>query len=92
LEQADTLILLDMPCWLCITRVIKRYWQYRGRTRPDMASGCNEHFNWSFLWFIWNYRRTRRQRNLALLEKHRGKKNVIILQNGAEVEEFIASL
>lgn len=92
LEQADTLILLDMPRWLCMTRVIKRFWKYYGRSRPDMASGCNEWLDWSFLWFVWNYRRTRRQRNLALLEKYRGEKNIIILQNKAEVEAFVASL
>ncbi len=38
--RADTLIWLDLPVTLRLRRIVKRWRQYRGQTRPDMADGC----------------------------------------------------
>ena len=39
LVRADTIIYLDYPIRLCIARLLRRIWTYRGRTRPDMTEG-----------------------------------------------------
>jgi adenylate kinase family enzyme len=61
LARADTVIWLDFPMWLCLTRIVRRAIRYRGRTRPDMAEGCPEQLRWEFLLhtarFPWNSRR-----------------------------------
>jgi hypothetical protein len=37
--------------------VYKRLFTYRGKTRPDMAEGCNEKVDWAFLkWVLWEGR------------------------------------
>ena len=56
LARADTIIYLDYPIRLCVTRLIKRIWTYRGRTRPDMTEGCPERFDLGFLFYLlqWN--------------------------------------
>jgi adenylate kinase family enzyme len=42
LSVADTVIFLDFPRLLCLSRVIKRRFIYAGQSRPDMASDCPE--------------------------------------------------
>ena len=56
LLRADTVLYLDYPIRLCVTRLLKRIWTYRGRSRPDMTEGCPERFDLPFLWYLirWN--------------------------------------
>lgn len=48
LEYADFCIFLDYPAKLCIESVYARAEHYRGRTRPDMADGCEERVDGEF--------------------------------------------
>ena len=57
LKYADTVIFLKYPRALCLRRVLKRYLDYRGRTRPDLTEGCPERLNFEFLRYIWTYNR-----------------------------------
>lgn len=56
LDRADTVLYLDYPIRLCVTRLLKRIWTYRGRARPDMTDGCPERFDLGFLFYLlqWN--------------------------------------
>ena len=56
-EEADHILYLDFPRRVCLPRVYKRLFLYRGKTRPDMAEGCNEKVDWAFLkWVLWDGR------------------------------------
>ncbi|MEM6663488.1 MAG: hypothetical protein AAF666_15060 [Pseudomonadota bacterium] len=65
LTRADAVIFLDMPTWLRCWRVLGRYWQNRGRTRPDLGAGCPEKLDLDFL-FNWVLRYRWRGRPKAL--------------------------
>ena len=56
LERADTAVYLDYPIRLCVARLLRRIWAWRGRTRPDMTEGCPERFDLGFLIYLlrWN--------------------------------------
>jgi len=56
LARADTVVYLDYPIRLCLWRLLRRIWTYRGRTRPDMTEGCPERFDLAFLFYVltWN--------------------------------------
>ena len=56
LERADMVVYLDYPIRLCVARLLRRIWRYRGTTRPDMTKGCPERFDFSFLLYLlqWN--------------------------------------
>jgi adenylate kinase family enzyme len=63
LIRADTVVWLDYPTHLCLGRVVRRWWQYRGRSRPDMTEGCPERLNLEFLLYVLSFRRAWRKRN-----------------------------
>jgi adenylate kinase family enzyme len=73
LARADTVVWLDYPTWLCVRRVLKRWWHYRGTNRPDMTEGCPERLNLEFLVYVLNFRTSWQGRNKALLDQFRGE-------------------
>lgn len=90
LTHADTVILLNMPRWLCLYRVIARRINYHGQTRPDMGSDCPERLTREFLHFIWHYpkRIPALKARLAALPDTQ----VVVLHTPAEVKAFIARI
>lgn len=89
LNAADTIIYLDLPRTVCLYRAIKRRFQYRNRTRPDMAVDCKEKLDMEFLKWIWNYPKVKRPAILAMLKELSNEKNVIILSSRKEIKRFI---
>ena len=67
MQAADTVILLDLPRWLCMYRILKRTILYRRGSRPDMADGCSERFDPEFILWVWNYPNQGRRRVLMEL-------------------------
>ncbi|HEY3375976.1 MAG TPA: AAA family ATPase [Armatimonadota bacterium] len=78
LQQADTVLFLDYPWWLCLCRVLKRWLMYQGRTRPDMNPGCHERIDGAFIkWVCVDFPRRSRARILQLLNEHGAHAQVI---------------
>lgn len=88
MRAADTIIFLDLPRSLCLFRILKRTFYYRGRTRPDMAEGCTESLSLEFLQWVWGYPKNGRVRVVNDLAEMQ-QKNVIILRSAGAVKEFL---
>ena len=89
-QYADLIIFLDFPNWLCLSRIFKRRWMYRGKSRPDMAEGCEEKVDWEFVKFVWTYPKKKRPGVYEMLE--RSKAEVLVLKSPREVESWLAML
>lgn len=89
LAACDTVIFLDFPRRIYIRRVIARWLQHRGRSRPDMAPECPERLSMEFLVWLWRYRRTRRPEILARLAALSPDQRAIVLTSPREVERFV---
>ena len=85
LAAADTIIWLDFNRYLCLWRVFKRYLNYPGKIRPDMAAGCPERLNWEFIQYVWNFPRLHRPRIFDKLAKYQDDKQITVLQNPHQV-------
>ncbi|MGK7934375.1 MAG: DNA topology modulation protein [Xenococcaceae cyanobacterium] len=92
LESADAIIWLDFPRELCLWRIIKRYLQYRGRVREDMADGCRERITWEFLRYVYNFPRQQRPQILSRLNQHQNSQEIIILKNPHQVKTFLKEI
>ena len=63
--RCDAVVFFDFPRLTCLWGVLKRWFRYRGQTRPDMTEGCPEHMSLEFLLWIWRYPGRSRQRMLT---------------------------
>lgn len=90
IDQADTIIFLDISRRICLYRVIKRYLTHRHTVRPDMAEGCKEKIDREFLQWVWNYPRDKRPAVLAKLNAVKDSKNIIILRSPQQIEQFLS--
>lgn len=90
LERADTVVYLDYPIHLCVTRLLKRIWTYRGRSRPDMPEGCPERFDLGFLFYLMRWNSGPRIRMETKLKGHEHK--VIRLNGPDELKIWLDSL
>lgn len=91
LNSADTIIFLDINRFLCLYRAFFRFIKYYGKTRPDMASGCNERLDFSFLKWIYNYPKDKKPGILKNLNNLDKSKKIYILKNQSEIEAFLNS-
>jgi len=92
LNACDTVIFLDTPRTICVWRVLKRVTICRKRSRPDMAAGCNEQFDWEFIKLTWNYPKRSKPKVEALLKKYNQTKNVLRLRSSKDIENFFTDL
>ena len=92
LAAADVIVFLDLPPALCLLRVLRRQIRYRDRSRPDMALGCPEKLDPTFLKWIWNYRRDRRPEILERMRRHGEGKMLCHLTSAAQVRRFLSQI
>jgi adenylate kinase family enzyme len=92
LAACDAVVFLDLPRWLCVARVLRRWARYAGRPRPDMAPGCPERLRVEFLRWVWDYPRRRRPGILRRLRESPPGRRVVILRSRSAVARFLAGL
>lgn len=87
LERADTVVYLDFPIRLCLTRLLRRIWTWRGRSRPDMPEGCPERFDLAFFFYVLQWNAGPGPRTEAALKGHEHK--VVRLTSPAALEDWL---
>lgn len=92
LARADTLIFLDIGTTRRLWRVMRRIVRYYGQTRPDMAEGCPERFDWAFIKWVAGYRRNGRIRAFEVIRSVPPHIRVFHLRSPAEVRAFLDNI
>lgn len=92
LPRADTVIHLDFPRYVCLWRVAKRVILGWGETRADMAPGCPERWDWSFLRWVWEFPRRHRPVILRKLAAYEGPAEIVTLHTAREVTRYLDGL
>ena len=74
LSRADTVIHLDYPTPLCMSRVVTRTLTGWGSDRRgELAPGCPERFDWEFLSFVARYQRDSRALDIQRMAGFTGR-------------------
>ena len=90
LRRADTVVYLDYPIRICLARILRRWWKYRGRSRPDMTEGCPERLDPEFLWYVARWNSNSRPRTEALLAPY--KDILVRLRTPRATEDWLAQI
>jgi adenylate kinase family enzyme len=94
-NHADTIVYLELPMYVCLYRVVKRWLTNLGENRPDMGEGCTEKMEWAFLKFIITTYHSRKNKMENRMERFPllgpGKK-VFKLRNKREISAFLAEM
>ena len=88
-NKADTLLYLDYPAWLPALRYIKRWWQHRKDSRPELP-GCPETFSFEFLKRV--YLKKEVYRLEQLFKDGNYDEKIIHLKSPNETASFLKSL
>lgn len=92
LPRADTIIYLDRNTITCLYRVLKRIWKYKGKTRPDMVSGCPERFDWDFIHYVAVFNLVSKKRVMQKLKQMSKDQQLIILSSDLEVTNYLENI
>ncbi len=73
LARADVIVLLRIPFYLCVWKILKRTFIYYGKETPSSAPGCKEGLGWkffSFLKWVWDFEAKYPPKVFELLKQH----------------------
>ena len=87
--RADAIIFLDMPRWLSIFRIMKRWYQYSNESRPDMAEGSHEKVDWEFYKWVWNFKKRSIPQFYKNLETYGKEARFYHLKSQTDVDRFM---
>jgi len=93
--RADTIIYLELPLYVCLYRVFKRFFQHIGKTRPDMTIGCDEKLDWKFIKFIlttYKNRKTVMRERLEYFLNKDAQNKIVILKSKKEIKDYLHKL
>ncbi|HEY2177059.1 MAG TPA: hypothetical protein VGH15_00630 [Caulobacteraceae bacterium] len=90
--RADTVIVIELPIWLCLWRAIVRMLVNFGRIRADLAPGCPERFDLPFYRYIWDYNRKTQPRMAAALAQYAPHVRLVRLASDKAKRTFLAGL
>ncbi len=89
MKEADAIILLLFNRFSCFFRAFRRYLKYKNKTRPDMAEGCNEKFDFAFAkWILFEGRTKNAQKRYKGVYSQYSEKSIII-KNQRQLDEFM---
>lgn len=91
-READRIIFLDFGRFTCLRRAYGRYRTYKGRSREDMAPGCNEKFDAEFVrWILWEGRTKAIRQHYRDIQARYGDK-MTVLHDQREMDRFLETL
>jgi adenylate kinase family enzyme len=87
LRACDTVVFLDIPAVMCLWGIAQRRARHRG---GQHAGGVYDRITWSFIRYIWHYRRDMRPRVQALIADHAGHARVVNLRSRRAARDWLA--
>lgn len=86
---ADYIIIMNFNRFSATHRILKRTRKYKGIQRDDMAEGCKDRFNLSFIcWSMFGSRSKKRRNQIKHIERTYPEK-ITHLKNQRQIDKFL---
>ena len=91
-KEADYIIVMDFSRLKSLRRILKRSKTYKGQERDDLAKGCKEKFDLSFImWAMFGSRKKDRRNKLKeICDTYKDK--VIYLKSQKDIDKFLGRI
>lgn len=90
MNDADYILFLNYPRFICLARVFKRYIENKGKTRESIADGCIEKIDFEFLWWVLVLQRQKKYRyKMFDITKNKYSGKFYEFKSDIEVNQFI---
>lgn len=87
--RADTIIYIDTPRWLTISRLFRRLFHRSPERRPEMPEGWREKFNFKFFRYAWRFKRRRKPLYFDMLRRLPDDRRVVVLKGRRQAKDFL---
>ena len=91
LEEADQIIILSFNRFVCLWRVIRRWWANRGAVRDSSAPGCEEKIDTEFVWWVLYQGRTPAKLAGYRRIAQQYPEKCVLIQNQRQLARFLSS-
>lgn len=91
-EQADMIVELLFNRFVCLSRVWKRYREFKGKTRPDMGEGCPEKLDREFIKWVLKDGRTKSKKRHYKEVRERYPDKTVVLKSQRDIDRFLRGL
>ena len=79
MDEADDIIILRFNRFASLWRVVKRYFKFKGTSRPDIGEDCKEKLDWEFVkWVLWKGRQKSSYKLFDELCKQYPQKTIVV--------------
>jgi adenylate kinase family enzyme len=92
LARADAIVWIDQPRWLRMLRVVRRSLLTPRSGRADMAEGCQERLDRTFLTYAWRFDRDKRESILGRVREMAPHISITMLRGDREIDAFVEGL
>ncbi len=86
---SDTIIFLDLPKYVSLFRIIKRYLKNHDQVRFDIGGGNLEKLDWQFIKWVVSFSR---KRILKQLYSHMTNQRFVHLKSQGEIDQFLETI
>jgi adenylate kinase family enzyme len=90
-KAADTIVFFDIPRWICLYRILKRYFYYQNRKRDEMPDDWAEKLDPEFLKYVWHFNKRSKPKILGQIKNNKNE-NVIIFKKSKKAEDYLSSI
>jgi adenylate kinase family enzyme len=89
-QQADVIIFLDIPLYICLYRIFKRAFLNFGKICYSSAPGCPERVpDWEFLKYVLIFNKRYKPAVEYLLHDYKDQKKIFVIKNQKQLDELI---
>ena len=89
MAEADLIIFMNYPRWICLWQALIRSHVYKGKTREDMGDGCVEKMDWEFVWWILHKGRSRKKKRQYRSIAERYQEKTLVVKNRRQLRSVM---
>lgn len=92
LARTDMICWFDLPTRTCMAGALRRIVSNHGTVRPEMARGCPERFDWTFIQYIWTFRDKQRPGLMNYFAALRDDQKLVTFRSRRAANAFLAGV